>query len=1411
MRWEGWNIGSVTIRRVLMEESGEVSVQSRRHGGDLRGVIREMISKEPDVNCQPVGAAVTGPLAATILNLPYIPEPLSIEKAIEALHLKPDMVLSLGGESFVVYCIRSGKVRNMNSSSRCAAGSGEFIIQQLGRMGLDLEHGLDCARGGKHVKLAARCSVHIKSDATHKLNKGECSSADIAYTMCIDLARKIQALIEATAWPNRSILVCGGLSKNEILLEELRRLYPDSQIKTVAESAYLEAFGAAINARSNGHLEKPLIEYLVKDIPRRFEILPPISTALDKVTYVAPKSMQPAQAGMKVLLGIDAGSTTTKAALLDLSSKQVLAACYLRTHGNPVAAVHKCLDEIKRQLSDCPVIIAQTAVTGSGRELVSVAMGNCLSFNEILAHARAAREIHPEVDTIFEIGGQDAKFISLLKGIPVDYAMNDGCSAGTGSFLEDASASDLKCPVEKIGEAALQAETPLAFGERCAAFINSEIRTALQAGENPNDILAGLVYSIVKNYLSRVVGTRHIGSSVLLQGGVALNPAVAPAVSLLSGRQVIVPDTPELMGCFGAALMARDLLDEAKVQECTNLITHFQLQNMEIQNTFRCGSCSNHCEVQRISINKDMFPFGGLCSRWEMQRRPVTLRHPEGKDFIDLRTQIMIETFANVKPEHPRGRMGLPLALSTYELFPFYSKLITELGYEVVLSRPGCGRKNTYASFCYPAELLHAAVDDLLQQGVDWILLPQVREYEIPGQHLHAYSCSFSEDSGGIIRGYFSEQAEKILTPEIGFSPQLEKTSHLEIQRMAKQIGVSSTEARRAYQSALKKQSEFVDAYQAEGKKALLAVKGPLVILVGRPYAAFNTSINLSISRKIASRGFHVIPADMLPLEPSPVERNVWHFTQVATSAIRYANEHEDAYICYLSCYSCNPDAVIYHRIRQDLEGQPFCFLEIDSHTADAGIVTRIGAFLDIIEARRQSGAQNLRILPARPDLGRVEYSNKHPRIITGKGEILGFDHPRVKHILLADTPEITSRLFASLYSRMGWHCETTPYMDMSVLQAARRVCSGRECLPFLAMVGKMMLHLEKRPPDEVTLFHFLEQEGPCQIGNWYDAARIIFQRNQIANAFTVWPRLENNYLGGGEKVAISAAVAGVLGDLMCEVRSALTCLAKDPSQALKCLDTLEDSLVKAAGHGLPAVESTLKRTASELSHIPLERKLSAQPRVLLFSGINRIFVDKPIRRFFEERGIVTKTGDVGEFLCFFETEPIVRRGFALGRKTPDEHFALSTLLSGLLNNPTSEPRFKAVHARVHVWAIEFLDHHWRSIMAPSGLVFAPDIHYRKMLCAGHQSVSLNGWTEAPCTAGRYLMSLDKKAYDGYVNIGAFNCIPASNATAVTHDAAMKSNQPYAVIEADGASITASQFRQLEAVAAQCWEQKIQD
>lgn len=1399
--FEGWNVGAVSVKRVRLHEDGAVEADIRRHGGDPSAAVRSMLNRESP----PDGAVVTGSQAVSFLSLPYLPESICVEAALRHLNVSPDLVLSLGGESFVVYCVVQGIVRRTTASNRCAAGSGEFLVQQFGRMNLDLLSGIAAARQGHRVTLASRCSVHCKSDATHKLNKGECTPADIACSLIAGLATKIAGLVLATGWSRSHVLLAGGLAQSTQLVAEIGRLLLGTRLETLPESGFLEALGAAVSAREAGRQPLPDPEFWVKPADAAaFTRRRPLSESCRRVVQVPDPGLIPPEPGMHFILGVDAGSTTTKAVLLDRASGRIAASCYLRTHGNPVRATSECIGGLQQQIGGIPTRIVQAAVTGSGREIVSVYLDSCLVFNEILAHARAARELLPDVDTLFEIGGQDAKFVALQAGIPVDYSMNDGCSAGTGSFLEEAAASDMQVSMEQLGPLALSSTSPVAFGERCAAFINSEVRSALQQGVPRADVLGGLVYAIVENYLSRVVGARQIGRTVLLQGGVALNPAVAPAVAALTGATVTLPPRPELMGCEGAARMAVDLLSAGVVPAWDRALGSFGKVSMESKAPFTCRTCENQCEVQRIMLGGRTLAFGGLCSKWEMVRRPRALRHAEGRDLVVLRNDLMFHTFAPAPPAHPRGRIGLPLALTTYELYPLYARFLSGLGYEVVLSQRGCGSRRSAAPMCYPAELMHAAVDDLLAQAVDFVFLPYMREFPAIQDDGHGYVCPVTQDIAGVITAFFENAAGRILAPEIGLAPRLGRVTQQQIASLGARLGVPSGQAIESWSAAKIHQAAFEGSYRSAIEEALSEDHRPAVILVGRPYAAYAPEVNLSVPRKIATRGFTVIPGDALTPGPPPNERNVWHYTQQAMAAVEYARCRSDGYICNLSCFSCGPDAIAQHRLRRELEERPFCLLEVDSHTAHAGIETRVGAFLDIIETNRQQQRVPVATTRRRMAPARLEHDGGRSWIVTGSGRRVALDDPQVVHVSLADAPPFVHDLLAGFCASVGWRTASPPNTDAQTLQYSRRVCSGRECLPFQAMVGKVVKYLETRPLGELTVFHLLDQDGPCQNAAWYDAAPVILERMGEMNSVVAWATARNNYLGKGDKLAAMMVAAWVLSDVMSELRSTLRCLAKDSHAALALLGEMESRLLTASRNGLFAAERELRQVVKRLVGIPLRAPVDSSPRVLLFGGVNRIFVDGPVRDFFEKRGILTKTTEITEFICYLQAEDIVRLGFCRGYLEPKEQCSMAVLLAELLSDGDRSAAMRAITAKARIGFIEMIDQRWRRIAAETGLLFSPYVRFGDVESEGHKRISLNGYTEAPITVGRYAALLASGAFDGYVNIGAFNCAPANTASAVIHTLSLRTDTPYVVIEADGDCITTGQLRQLETVAVQC-------
>jgi predicted CoA-substrate-specific enzyme activase len=773
-------------------------------------------------------------------------------------------------------------------------------------------------------------------------------------SLIVDLAGKVYKLIQLSKWQSENILLTGGLAQNIPFRTELKSIMKGSNIFLLPQSHYIESYGAALLSKDiyNKNIKTVTSPTKIVNSSNKlhFKKLHPLNKANSLLTYNVAHDTSKKIISGEYILGIDAGSTTTKAVLLNIKTGNCDDSCYLRTNGNPVEATKKCLEHFIKNNSIDQITIANCAVTGSGREVVSIYLNNAHSFNEILAHARSATEEFPEVDTVFEIGGQDSKYIHLLNGMPVDYIMNEGCSAGTGSFLEESAAGDMNILYNEISPQALMSDNPIAFGERCAAFINTDLRSALQQGALQNDVLAGLVYSIADNYISRFVNNRYIGDTVFFQGGVALNKAVALAIAAKTGKKVFVPPRPELMGCIGAALMA---LDKYNVKYNNNFSIPNMLNNkMEVTGTVKCEACSNKCDIKKISIKDKTYLFGGLCSKFDNIRhnrkvcsKPVNL--------VEDRNKMMFSKYKAVNLKKNKGTIGLPLALSTYELYPFYSKLINNLGYNVIsLDSSNKGPSKNLAPMCYPGELMHDAVFELLKTDIDYIFLPNLLSIKGNPGFQNSYMCPLTSIIPDIIKNTFQDKSERLLSPHYIFNSELNSQNLNETVRIAKVLGITKEEAECAYSDAVKHYKSFIEEFKRHSCESLSHISNePVVIFAGRPYTVFPDNVNMSIPQKIVSRGFNIIPAEAVPFTKNDSHNlNSWYYTQQLMNAVNFSKNNNNYFLCFISCFSCGPDANIYHEIKNKLSEKPFCYLEIDSHTAHAGIETRIEAFLEIIK-----------------------------------------------------------------------------------------------------------------------------------------------------------------------------------------------------------------------------------------------------------------------------------------------------------------------------------------------------------------------------------------------------------------------------------------------------------------------------
>ena len=485
--------------------------------------------------------AATGRKFRKFVNLTSISEPEAVEYAYQFIRpsgVDCPAVISAGGETFMVYVLdRSGRISNVITGNKCASGTGEFFLQQLRRMNVSLGEAAQWAAVESPHHVSGRCSVFCKSDCTHATNKG-IPKAQVTAGLCQMMANKILELLKKVE--RRNLMVTGGTARNHMMIEYLRQEIPGLIVPD--EAPYFEALGAALYAFDHNTSAYPGLAHLFHSEITSFDTLPPLNDFAAQVEFksIDKGDINP---GDVCILGLDVGSTTTKAILMRKSDDAMLASVYLRTNGDPVGASRQCyqsiLDQVKKQVNPSQLSIVGVGVCGSGRQIAGLHALTDGVINEIIAHATAAVYFDPQVDTIFEIGGQDAKYTYITNSVPSDYAMNEACSAGTGSFLEESAYETLGIEMEKIADVALKGKLPPNFNDQCAAFISSDIKNAIHEGVRHEDIVAGLVYSICMNYSNRVKGNRPVGEKVFMQGGVCYNKAVPLAMASLVGKPIV--------------------------------------------------------------------------------------------------------------------------------------------------------------------------------------------------------------------------------------------------------------------------------------------------------------------------------------------------------------------------------------------------------------------------------------------------------------------------------------------------------------------------------------------------------------------------------------------------------------------------------------------------------------------------------------------------------------------------------------------------------------------------------------------------------------------------------------------------------------------------------------------------------
>ncbi len=1286
----GIDIGSTSSDVVVLDDQSRIVLSDyRRTKGKpvetFRTQLREIFDKINPANVKTIAATGSAArLPAKLLGIPFVNEVAAQAAAVSYLY--PDIqnatVIEMGGQDSKLIFLHNkpgaGRVKDFALNTVCAAGTGSFLDQQADRLGINIEEefGRLAIESENVPRMAGRCSVFAKSDMIH-LQQQATPVVDILAGLCLALARNLKSNLGCGREFIKPIIFTGGVAANAGVVKAISEIFEttDSQLIVPEAHFFTGAIGAVITAKSKGLQHTISADSLIENIdtyisqqgsslknaPRREPLATPV--------FPLPKNnirkdlLTKAAEPIEAYLGVDVGSLSTKAVVMD-RQKRILAKIYLMTAGRPLDAIHQVMKAIGEQVQNKVKIIG-AASTGSGRYLTGDFIGADVVINEITAQATGAAIINPKVDTIFEIGGQDSKYISLNNGVVVDFEMNHACAAGTGSFIEE-QASRLGISIkEEFARLAFASKSPVKLGERCTVFMESDLLSYQQQGAITEDLVAGLAYSIVANYLNRVVGRRKIGDNICFQGGTAFNTAVWAAFEKVTGKPIMVPDHHEVTGALGAAAIAAEHIERVAKRSGIRPGSKFKgFESLVNANytveSFTCDHCSNHCEIKKVQLaGSEPLYYGSRCDRYNLKKTAqkksrfsaFEYRQKKLLEFAGLNRQSAIPPSA--RPRQMAGgnqqskTIGIPMAIASWQLLPTFSQFFRELGFEVVLS--GRTNKETIrkglesvtAQPCFPIKVAYGHIVELIEKGADYIFLPSI--VSVAGsfpQNKHNHFCPYVQSFPYQVRSAFGDKLGKtklLIAPlRLGEGDSIMQKTFAEL---GKKLNISSSLVHKAMKKGVGTQQGFEQALLDKGKE-ILANVGPnekLFVLVSRPYNGCDEGVSLQLPGKFVDAGVEMMPMEMLGLKEARLSDEklhseiYWSYGQKILRAAEIIKQDNRLFAVYLSNFSCGPDSFLMPFFKDIMGNKPCLQLEIDEHSADAGVVTRIEAFLESLKNYKS-------------DIYRGERGDRREKTVKTISA-----NPAVKRTLYIPYIGDTSFGMAACLRAYGQPAEVMPIADEAALMRGRAYTTGKECLPCAITIGEMLKVLEQDGVKPQNAAFFMPgASGPCRFGLYHCMHRLILKHAGVDDAIILSPNQDSNFYshfvknfdGAGPVTFMKDIWTSIIGiDLLHKLILRLRPFAVDTRQAQQVYENCVQQWARHLEKRSRFSDKVLlfRQFTEEFAKVKLNNKLQ-KPRIGIVGEIyvrNHPFANLNIIRRLEELGAACDLAPLAEWIYY--------------------------------------------------------------------------------------------------------------------------------------------------------------------------------
>ena len=1168
----GIDVGSTTVKLAILDDADQIRYAVyRRHHADVRATIVEVLSEAArDFGDKRMTIAITGSgglLLAQWLGIEFVQEVIASKTAVETFIPKTDVAIELGGEDAKIIYFDNGIEQRMNGT--CAGGTGAFIDQMAALLNTDAGGLNELAQHATTIyPIASRCGVFAKTDVQPLLNEGA-RREDIAASI-------FQSVVTQTI----SGLACGRPIRGYVAflggplqyLPELRKrfyetLNLDEEHRIVPQNAHLfVAGGCAIAGAASETVKAELLSDVLERLKNLGDIqgsevvrLPPLfadQAELDEFNarHAGERVPRGDLAGYRgtAFLGIDAGSTTFKAALIGRDG-ELLWTHYVSNKGDVLgcakAAIAKLYRELPRDAAGNPLVtIGHSTVTGYGEHLLLEALRVDSGEIETVAHLRGAQEMLPGVEFILDIGGQDMKCLRVKDGVIDHIMLNEACSSGCGSFIES-FASGLNLDVSEFAKTAIGAENPVDLGSRCTVFMNSRVKQAQKEGATVGDIAAGLAISVIKNALFKVIKIRDphdVGSKVIVQGGTFLNDAVLRAFEQLSGVNAVRPDIAGNMGAFGAALLARDRFSRQDSQ-VSGLLSLDALEALApTHRTVRCKACSNHCLLTVNDFGVDeatgkhrRFITGNRCEKGAGALGQAT-KADKVPNLFEYKSKRLFDHYTPLaEQDAPRGTVGIPRALNMYENYPFWFTFFTKLGWRVVLSDPST--KKTYEagiesmpseSVCYPAKLSHGHIMNLLDKHPDFIWFPcskwERQEDDTAGNHFNCPIVASYAEALRLNIDELRESSTQFLNPWLPY----DKKEHLKKRLMVELIeahpelmgeGVSAptqAEVDAAVDAAWAEDEAFKRDMRVKGTETLKWMEETGthgIVLAGRPYHN-DPEINHAIPELLTSFGLAVLTEDSIA-HLGTLERPIrlvdqWMYHTRLYAAAKVATERRDLDLIQLNSFGCGLDALTTDQVQEILEsaGKVYTVLKIDEVSNLGAARIRVRSLLAALKDQADEEAErtatpascpacDIEISPdAVPDAFNEKAAPEaQERMRQREGADTEF--PRAVFteemkeqgytILAPQMAPYHFELLVPIFSRFGYNVELLPSVDHGAVDAGLKYVNNDICYPSILVTGQIMEAVMSGRYDTDKLAVLITQTGGgCRATNYISLIR---------------------------------------------------------------------------------------------------------------------------------------------------------------------------------------------------------------------------------------------------------------------------------------------------------------------------------